>query len=76
LTGEDSTFDGVTPAHSIDVSEGHFGAFEIAGRYTELQIDHDAGANYFDPKKSARNASTFGGALNWYLSPNVKVIAS
>lgn len=73
LTGENATYNGVTPQHPFDLKNGGWGAWEIAARYGELHVDHDAFALQFaDPTKSAQDACEWGIGLNWYLNRNVK----
>jgi len=75
LTGEDASFDGVTPAHNFDPKSNGWGAFELVGRVSELNVDRDAflSALYSDPTVSARSAfeTTLGGT--WYFSRAVKL---
>lgn len=82
LTGEDASYKGVTPKNGFDPLNGKWGAFELAARYGELDIDDDAftgatattaGTALADPTASASEASAWGVALNWYLTRNFKV---
>ncbi|MCE9612642.1 MAG: OprO/OprP family phosphate-selective porin [Lentisphaerae bacterium] len=72
LTGEEATYKGVTPAHPFDPKGGTWGAFEVALRYSELNVDDDAFPTYADAKKSAKGTQTVGVGLNWYLNRNLK----
>lgn len=75
LTGEDSSFDGVKPNNDFDPRSGKWGAFELVGRASELNIDRNAftGAFFADPATNSRSAfeTTFG--VNWYFSRAVKL---
>ena len=75
LTGEDASFDGVTPAHNFDPKSNQWGAFELVGRVSQLNVAGSAfaAALYADPNASAREAfeTTFGGT--WYFSRSVKL---
>ena len=42
LTGENASFRGVVPRKSLSLGEGTFGAFELAARYNQLDIDDDS----------------------------------
>lgn len=80
LTGEDASFTGVTPRQPFSISQGTWGAWELAARYGELNIGRSAftGAgttSFADPTKSANRAASFGLGLNWYLNKNVRVTA-
>lgn len=74
LTGEDASYKGVKPSKPFNINEGTWGAFEIAGRYGNLDID-DAVFDFglADPSKSASEADEFTAGLNWYLNSNLKV---
>ena len=41
LTGEDSSFKGVKPKNDFDFDKGGWGAWELALRYSEMNIDSD-----------------------------------
>jgi phosphate-selective porin OprO/OprP len=75
LTGEDASFEGVTPRKNLDVAEGHWGALEIVGRFSAIELDRDTFNDYASDAKSARSAAAFAGGLNWYINPNVKFSA-
>jgi phosphate-selective porin OprO and OprP len=73
LTGEKASYRSVTPKKQFNPGTGSFGAVELAGRYTQLDVDNDAFILKFaDPTKSARRASTWTAGLNWYFSRNLK----
>lgn len=73
LTGESRTFKGgvidrLKPIHPFDPASGHWGAFELAGRYDRIDLsDHD-----ISPLDKDGHAIT--AALNWYLNGNVKIL--
>jgi phosphate-selective porin OprO and OprP len=76
LTGEDSSYKGVTPKTKFSPSAGTWGAFEVVGRVAHVDIDDDAfvgGATSL--AAAATNASevtSYGVGLNWYLSKTVR----
>ncbi|MGH8584381.1 MAG: porin [Gammaproteobacteria bacterium] len=78
LTGEESTYKGVKPARPFSIENGHWGAFEIKARYSELDLDEDSfagGANSFaDPTTAAEKAVAWAVGFNWYLNQNVKFV--
>lgn len=45
LTGEDSSFKGVKPKNDFDLDKGGWGAWELALRYSEMNIDGDTFTN-------------------------------
>lgn len=74
LTGEDASYRGVTPAKNFNLSDGTWGAFEVALRYGELDIDNDAFPVFANPALSASKATSAGVGVNWYLNRNVKLV--
>jgi phosphate-selective porin OprO and OprP len=78
LTGEDSSYKGVTPKTSFSPSAGTWGAFEVVARFAQVDIDNNAfvGAGTTSLANRANSATaltTFGLGLNWYLSKTVRV---
>jgi phosphate-selective porin OprO and OprP len=55
-----------------DLTKGTWGAFEIAARYGELNVDKKAFPVFANPANAARVAKSWGVGLNWYLSRNFK----
>jgi phosphate-selective porin OprO and OprP len=74
LTGEDSTFRGVTPKRNADPKNGGWGAWQIVARATELDVDGDAFPLFADPLVSASRARSYGAGVNWYLNPQVRLV--
>ena len=72
VIGGDASYEGVKPHHALDLAEGGFGALEIGARYNWLNVDHAAFPTAADPSKSVNRARSFGVALNWQLSRNLK----
>jgi phosphate-selective porin OprO and OprP len=76
LTGEEASYAAFTPNSTFGIGRPGWGAFEIALRYHELDID-DAifagGATSFaNPATAVSKATAAGIGLNWYLNQNVK----
>lgn len=76
LTGESSTYRGVTPAKNFSLSDGTWGAFEVVARYGELDIDDDAFPVFANSTVSATKAQSAGVGLNWYMNRNLKLSAN
>jgi len=74
LTGEDASFRGVTPRHPFDLSKGHWGALELAARYSQLRIDPDTFPTFSSLSSSAQEARAWAVGLNWYLNRNIKLM--
>ena len=52
---------------------GHWGAWEIALRYSELTLDRDIFVlGFADPLRNARHAESTTVALNWYLDSSLR----
>jgi phosphate-selective porin OprO/OprP len=76
LTGEDASYAGVTPRHPFNPGKGQWGAFQLVGRYAELDVDDDTFPTYSNPAASASAAKAWGGGLNWYLNKNIRLSTS
>jgi phosphate-selective porin OprO and OprP len=75
LTGEDAGYRGVTPFNEFNPFVGKWGAFEVVARYDELDIDQNAfDLGFADIERSVRSTQGFGGGINWYWNPNIKVV--
>ena len=77
LTGEDASYKGVVPLHPFDYKKGDWGAFEVAGRYSVLDIsdkvfDGTLTTNSINSTPTLARAWTAG--LNWYLNRNAKFV--
>lgn len=88
LTGEDASFKGVKPKNDFDLDKGGWGAWELVGRYSEINLDSDTFKNqagqfaaegtattsaYSDLTKSAKSAESWTLGVNWYLNSNAKI---
>jgi phosphate-selective porin OprO/OprP len=71
LTGENSSYTGVTPATNFDYASGTWGAFEVTARYAGLKIADAAFPLYASISTNADEATSYGLGLNWYLSKTV-----
>jgi len=73
LTGEDSSYNGVTPLHPFDPRIGQWGAWQLVARYAQLNVDGNAFTDGFaSSSKSANGADVWSVGLNWYLNRNVR----
>src|SRR6266404_3732952 len=72
LTGEDAVYKGrVVPRSPFNPAQGDWGAFQLVGRYAELDVDDAAFPLFANPGTSARSAKAWSVGLNWYLNRNV-----
>lgn len=74
LTGEDNTFQSVKPMRPFDPLAGSWGAFQVAGRFSEFHVD-DKAFIYLDSSKSARNATAWALGVNWFINQNARIMA-
>ena len=66
LTNDHPSYSGTSPRHAFDPIDGHWGAVEVLGRYSLLQVDPTAfTTNFADSTKSAHQASATAVGLNW-----------
>ena len=72
LTGEKASYKSIIPR----TTEGKSipGAFEIAGRYSELEVDRTAFPVFANPLSSARSAKAWGLGINWYINRNLRFV--
>lgn len=76
VLGGKPLFEGVQVEKPFDPKKGTWGAFELAARYHELDLDDDAFPVYANPASAASRARAFGAALNWHWSRNIKLVAA
>jgi len=76
LTGEDASYNGVTPRHPFNPLSGDWGAWQVVGRYEQLHIDDSAFPNFASSTASASAARAWSAGFNWYLNRNVRFNAS
>jgi phosphate-selective porin OprO/OprP len=77
LTGEDAAYaGGVVPEHPFDLKNCGWGAWQLVGRYEELNVDRAAFPLFSDGNTSARTADEWSVGLNWYLNANIIVRTS
>ena len=77
LTGEDATYNAVTPLHPFDPRIGEWGAWQLVARFAELNVDSKAFSDGFaSSSKSADRADAWSVGLNWYLNRNVRADVS
>jgi phosphate-selective porin OprO/OprP len=76
LTGENASFNAITPNHPFDLRAGQWGAWQLVARYSELNIDKQTFKGFSDPATSAENAIAWTVGLNWWLNANVRWMVS
>lgn len=73
IAGGEPTFRGVAPKKPFDPAADAWGAFELAARYSQLEIDEDTFPLYANPASAAEAAESWALGVNWYLNRNVKL---
>lgn len=77
LTGEDASYRGVArPDRPYTIGGEGWGAFELVGRYGELNLDEDSFPFFASASASARSSRAWTLGLNWYLNSNLKLVAN
>ena len=76
LTGENASYKGLIPASPFDPFKGTWGAFEIAGRYNEIDFDSASFPEFANPDTAVGRAQGWTAGLNWYLNRYVRVMAN
>ncbi len=74
LTGEDSSYAGLTPRENFSLAAGTWGAFEVVGRVTRLDIDDHAFPNFASSAESASEVTSFALGLNWHWSKTLRLM--
>lgn len=76
LTGEPASFTGITPKYPFDPLSGGWGAWQLVGRVSQLDIDPLAFHGFANPATSAQSAASWSLGLNWWLNRHVRVLTS
>ncbi len=76
LTGENDSYNGVTPRHPLNIRNGSWGAWQLVLRYEELDVDHAAFPEFASPQTSASQAHAWSAGLNWYLNSDLRANVS
>ena len=76
LTGEDATYNSVTPRHPFDPKQGTWGAFDVAARIGHIGLGSDQvfDTGYADPTKSVSNAWSTGAGVDWFANRSVRAV--
>jgi phosphate-selective porin OprO/OprP len=76
LTGETTSERGVRPRDNFDPAAGHWGAFQLLARYSELSVDEDAFTAGFAAADASERARSYGLGADWYANPFIKLYVS
>jgi phosphate-selective porin OprO/OprP len=85
ITGEprkynqvNGAFDGPVPAYPFNPAAGTWGAFELAARFSDLNLNYLPGSPGTAPGPSSvrgGDQQIFTVGLNWYLNPTIRFMA-
>jgi phosphate-selective porin OprO/OprP len=75
LTGEAASYKEIIPINPFDPRNGRWGAFELAGRVSQIDIDENVFRDGFASvaNGATSGATAFTGGINWYLNRNFKI---
>jgi phosphate-selective porin OprO/OprP len=74
LTGENASYRGVVPRSLFETDGSGWGAFELAARYSQLEVPDDVfDEGFASASTSAREAREWAIGINWYLNPALKL---
>jgi phosphate-selective porin OprO/OprP len=73
LTGEENSFKAVNPLRPVGGGNGGWGAWEIAVRVSQLDVDDEAFPIFANPATAATEALSYGAGVNWHLNRNLKL---
>lgn len=76
VIGGTASYRGVTPKKPFSGFGSGPGAFELAVRYSRLEVDRDAFPFFANPASAARTASAWGLGVNWWANRNVRWMTS
>jgi phosphate-selective porin OprO/OprP len=76
LSGEDASWNAINPIRPFSLSDGGWGAWQLVGRYTTLDLDNDTFPAFSNPASSASSAATWAVGINWWLNRNVRILTS
>lgn len=76
LTGEKNSYGSIRPRNSFEPMKNlrHWGAFEFATRYSQLEVGSNAFPLFASPKSAAQEAQEHAIGVNWYLNRFVKLV--
>jgi phosphate-selective porin OprO/OprP len=76
LTGEPASLNGIVPNDPFDPRNGGWGAWQIVGRLSGMNIGSTAFQGFSDPTLSANSVFSWSLGLNWWLNRNVRFMTS
>jgi phosphate-selective porin OprO and OprP len=74
LAGGEPSYRSVNPKRVFDPSAHTWGAFELAARYHEQELDAATFPIFANPANSASSAQAWAVGFNWYLNKNLRLL--
>jgi phosphate-selective porin OprO/OprP len=75
LTGENAVWNKLPEVRDpLHFRDSEWGAFQVAARFGQMNLDPAAVALGYAAAGSAPEATSWGVSLNWYLNHNIKAI--
>jgi len=74
LTGGDASYRSVNPKKVFDPAAHTWGAFELAARYSKLELDDETFPTFANLASSASAAEAWAVGFNWYLNKNLRLM--
>ena len=74
ITGEPTAGRSINPKRVFDREDGGWGAVELAGRVSGLDIDEATFPTFANPAQAVEGAISYTGGINWYLNRVVKLV--
>jgi phosphate-selective porin OprO and OprP len=76
VIGGTASYRGVTPKKPFSGLGSGPGAFELAARYSRLEVDRDAFPLFANPASAARTAGGWALGVNWWANRNARFLTS
>ncbi|MBE7500442.1 MAG: porin [Verrucomicrobiales bacterium] len=76
LTGEPASFRGIIPRRAFNLHGGGWGAWQLVGRFGQLDIDDTSFQGFANPATSASGTTSWSVGMNWWLNQNLRLLTS
>lgn len=76
LTGEPASFSGINPTRPFRLGSGGWGAWQLVGRFGQLELDDDTFPRFANAANSAGGATSWSVGINWWLNRNLRLLTS
>ena len=75
LTGDEATYNSVTPKHPLDPKTGEIGAVDVKARIGEIRtVNGSVFEKYVDPTRYARRAWSGGVGVDWWANRSFRAL--